>query len=127
MAEIIQFPKKERPLAQVKSVDLYYCWDKKLNNPLLNKLYKENVSYVERWYLQIVHLLNTENLEHPLLQLTLSKNDNILDLLEACTLRDLELHKKFEGSAIWITEPNIKKLNRWLFKWQSLQQHRRLI
>ena len=28
------------------------CNEEELNNPLLNRLYKENVCYTERWYLE---------------------------------------------------------------------------
>mgnify|MGYP003349373716 FL=1 len=69
-AEIIQFPKKQE-YKKYKSVDLYHCWDSSLNNPLLNSIFKEETSYVERWYLQVVHLLNIEETEHPILKLIL--------------------------------------------------------
>ena len=60
-AEIIQLPDRRRH-NRVRSVDLHFCWDSRLNNPFLNKLFKEEVCYVERWYLQTTHLLNVEDL-----------------------------------------------------------------
>lgn len=125
MAKIIPFPKKHRPILKVKSIDLYYCWDKKLLNPFLNRLYKEEVSYVERWYLETQHLIDLENTEHPLLKLLFCKNDNTLDLLEEYTSKDLEYHKKYDDSVYYVT--SYKKLSRWLVKWKLLQQRRRLL
>lgn len=125
MAEIIPFPKRHQPVRKVKSIDLYYCWDKKLLNPFLNRLYKEEISYVERWYLETQHLLDLEDTEHPILKLLLCKNNDTLDLLEKFTSKDLEYHEKYEGLVSYAT--SYKKLSRWLVKWKSLQQHRRLL
>lgn len=126
-ADIIPFPKKSIELKNYKSVDLHYCWDIRLNNPLLNSIFKEEISYVERWYLQITHLLNTENINHPLLQILLSESDETLNNLILATEKDLAIHQYFaDRSTKYIAGPNIKKLNRWLSKWKSLQKHRRL-
>lgn len=125
MAEIIQFPRKTRPLKVVKSVDLYHCWDGRLNNPLLNSMFKPEVSYVERWFLQIKHLLNNEELDHPLIKLLFSLEDNTLNLLIESTEKDLAIQREFADK--WYkdsTDVNIGKLNRWLVKWQGLQQYR---
>lgn len=122
-ASIIQFPKNNKPKSAI-SVDLCHCWDARLNNPLLNKLYKHEVSYVERWFLQITHLLNTENSQHPLIQVILS-DDNILQLLHDLTAKDLAIHEHMRDlSSIYVTKPNIIKLYRWLAKWKSLLRHK---
>jgi hypothetical protein len=124
-AEIIPFPKKEQPLKSAKAVDLYYCWDSRLNNPLLNTLYKPETCYVERWYLQIQHLLNNENISHPLLQLLLSEADCTLDLLKETTQRDLEIQRSLEDAYFQSSaQVNVIRLNRWLVKWQGLLQYR---
>ena len=95
MAEIIPFPKKEQPLKVARSLDLYYCWDVRLNNPLLNTLFKPEISYVERWYLQTQHLLNLEDMDHPIIKLLLSIKDNTLDMLIDNTEKDLAVQRYF--------------------------------
>lgn len=125
MAEIIQFPRKTQPLKVVKSVDLYHCWDYRLNNPLLNSMFKPEVSYVERWFLQVKHLLNNEELDHPLIKLLFSSVDNTLNLLIESTEKDLAIQREFADK--WYkesTDVNVSRLNRWLVKWQGLQQYR---
>ena len=124
-AEIIQFPKKTQPLKVAKSVDLHYCWDCRLNNPLLNSIFKSEVCYVERWYLQTRYLLNNEELDHPLIKILLSTDDYTLDLLIDTTEKDLTIQRYFVDVAYKdATDINISKLNRWLVKWQGLQQYR---
>jgi hypothetical protein len=125
-AEIIQFPKKAQPLKVRKSVDLYHCWDCRLNNPLLHSIFKPEVCYVERWFLQTKHLLNNEEMDHPLIKTLLSNNDSTLDLLIESTEKDLTIQRYFaEIEYKDSTDINIGKLNRWLVKWQGLQQYRR--
>ena len=125
MAEIIQFPKKAQPLKISKSVDLYHCWDCRLNNPLLNSIFKSEVSYVERWFLQTRHLLNNEETDHPLIKTLLSNNDFTLNLLIESTEKDLTIQRYFADVEYKdATDVNISKLNRWLVKWQGLQQYR---
>lgn len=125
-AEIIQFPKKIQPLKVAKSIDLYYCWDCRLNNPLLNSIFKSEVCYVERWFLQTRHLLNNEEVDHPLIKTLLNQEDSTLDLLIKNTEKDLVVQRYFADVAYKdATDINISKLNRWLVKWQGLQQYRR--
>jgi hypothetical protein len=124
-AEIIQFPKKNQPLKIAKSVDLHYCWDCRLNNPLLNSIFKSEVCYVERWFLQTRHLLNNEEVEHPLIKTLLNNEDCTLNLLIESTEKDLAVQRYFADVAYKdATDINISKLNRWLVKWQGLQQYR---
>lgn len=125
-AEIIQLPRKNSK--SVKSVDLYFCWDVRLNNPLLNSLFKEEICYVERWYLQTTHLLNVEEIDHPLIKLILNKQDNTLNLLLEATEKDLCIQNTFSGySTLFSTEYNIGKLTKWRNKWNSLINHRQLL
>ena len=124
-AEIIQFPKKSQPLKVAKSVDLHYCWDCRLNNPLLNSIFKSEVCYVERWFLQTRHLLNNEEVDHPLIKTLLNNEDSTLNLLIESTEKDLAVQRYFADVAYKdATDINISKLNRWLVKWQGLQQYR---
>jgi hypothetical protein len=125
MAEIIPFPKKEQPLKVARSLDLYYCWDVRLNNPLLNTLFKPEISYVERWYLQTQHLLNLEEMDHPIIKLLLSTKDNTLNMLIDDTEKDLAVQRYFaDKDNIVSAEANILKLNRWNSKWRGLFQYR---
>jgi hypothetical protein len=121
-AEIIQFPKKTK-LKRIKSVDLYYCWDRRLDNPLLNSLFKPEVNYAERWYLQTVHLLNMESMDHPLIK-TLLSNDNTLNLLIELIEKDLLIQKKVDSECTSVsTDYNISRLNKWLIKFLGLRQY----
>lgn len=123
-AEIIQFPKKIN-LSRFKSVDLYHCWDRRLGNPLLNRLYKQQVSYVERWYLQTIHLLNNEQEDHPILELLLSKDDLTLDLLIELTGKDLAIQRQFASKNNTLsTDYNVSRLTKWLVKFQGLHRYR---
>lgn len=125
MADIIQFPKKSHPLKFSKSVDLYHCWDRRLNNPLLNSIFKSEVCYVERWFLQTKHLLNNEEMDHPIIKTLLSTTDYTLDLLIDNTEKDLAIQRYFADIEYKdSTDINIGKLNRWLIKWQGLRQYR---
>lgn len=121
-AEIIPFPKKIK-LQRIKSVDLYHCWDRRLDNPLLNSLFKQEVCYVERWYLQTVYLLNMEQVEHPLLVSLMS--DTTLDLIIELIEKDLKIQKDLTEDSTLTTDYNLIRLNKWLVKFQGLQQYRR--
>lgn len=123
-AEIIPFPKKIQ-LKRSKSIDLYHCWDRRLDNPLLNSLFKQEVSYVERWYLQTVHLLNMELVDHPLIIALFSTEDNTLDLLIELIEKDLLIQKQFSDDTTLFTDYNLIRLNKWLVKFQGLLQYRR--
>jgi hypothetical protein len=122
-AEIIPFPKKIK-LKRIKSIDLYHCWDRRLDNPLLNSLFKQEVSYVERWYLQTVHLLNMEQVDHPLIISLLSTDDPILDLIINLIEQDLEIQKQCTDTTL-TTDYNLIRLNKWLVKFRGLRQYRR--
>jgi len=119
-AEIIPFPKKIK-LQRIKSVDLYHCWDRRLDNPLLNSLFKQEVCYVERWYLQTVHLLNMELEDHPLLVSLMS--DTTLELLIELIEKDLQIQKEFVDTTL-TTDYNLIRLNKWLVKFLGLLQYR---
>jgi hypothetical protein len=124
-AEIIQLPARPKKHNSVRSVDLHFCWDARLNNPLLNSLYKQEVCYVERWYLQATHLLNIEDTSHPLLKLLLNKQDHTLQLLLDATEKDRAVQERLSDiSSIYSTEYQIKKLSKWQLRWISLINHR---
>jgi hypothetical protein len=106
-------------------LDLYYCWDSRLNNPLLNSIYRQETSYVERWFLQSQYLLNQEELDHPIMKQLLTKEDNTLSLLIDVTEKDLAVQRYFSDVINYDSVTvNVNKLNRWMAKWQCLQQYR---
>ena len=93
------------------------CWNNRLINPVLNKLYKESVCYTERWYLELRKLVLEEEWQHPLLN---------------SAIKDIELRKSLVKSAIFdgtlmrsvmnsedfpefhiSAGINLKKINRW--------------
>ena len=123
-AEIVPFPK---PLKKKQAVDLVYCWEKKLDNPYLNSIYMPTTSYVERWYLEIVHNLNKDDLTSPISKILLSKEDITLDILYVCTKKDLEHHLEVQDLSYICYDSaqyNITRLNRWLRKWEILLRRR---
>lgn len=127
-ARIIPFPTRTPEHKKYKSVDLYHCWNASLNNPLLNSLFKTETSYVERWYLQTTHLLHIEDYGHPLLLILFSEKDTTLDKLITATEKDLAIHHTLANkSPMYIAQPNIIRLTRWLNKWKSLKNHRQLL
>ena len=129
-AEIYPFPKRQTRQAVAKSIDLQHCWDRRLNNPYLNSLYKGEISYAERWYLQVVHHLNLEEIDHPLVNLLLNKQDYTLNLLLMCVEHDLKIHintidkLNIGNHYTMAAEYNIRRLNRWRTKWQGLIKYR---
>lgn len=131
-AEIYQFPKKQPKLSVVRSIDLQHCWDRRLNNPYLNSLYKTETSYVERWYLQVTHHLRLEELDHPLINSLMNRNDYTLDLLLTCCNNDLKIQlsavdASLAGSVFSMAaDYNVGRLNKWKKKWEGLIKHRDL-
>lgn len=98
-------------------INYQHCWKPWLNNPFLNKLYKESVCYTERWYLEIRKLVNEEEWHHPLinsiiidtkLRQNLVKSTIIDGALMRHMLRSTD-YPEFEISA----GVNLRKLNQW--------------
>lgn len=100
-----------------KQIDFQHCWVSYLNNPLLNKLYKENVSYTERWYLETRRLINEEMWSHPLLNSIVLDPDLKLQLvkstlIDGAIMRNI-LNDKSLPSYQVSASVNLKKLTRW--------------
>jgi hypothetical protein len=107
-----------------RQIDVRQCWQSHLNNPLLNKLYKDSVSYTERWYLETRRLINEELWYHPLLnsilldeqlKLSLIKSTIIDGALMRSMLNDIR-YPEYQVSA----GVNLKKLTRWCAFFVSL-------
>ncbi len=129
-AEIVQFPKTPKKVNFVKSIDLQHCWDPRLQNPYLNSLFKSEISYAERWYLQVMHYLNFEEINHPLVKILLNNNDYTLNLLLLCVNKDLKIQLSavenniLPGPYTMAAEYNISRLNKWKKKWEGLIKYR---
>jgi len=100
------------------------CWQSHLNNPLLNKLYKDSVSYTERWYLECRRLINEELWHHPLLVSLLLDDKLKLDLIKSTIIDGVNMrsmindlrYPEYQMSA----GVNLKKLTRWCAFFVSL-------
>jgi hypothetical protein len=126
-AEIVPFPKKSIKLQTIKSIDLRHCWDYRLQNPYLNTLYRSEVSYAERWYLQARRYLCLHQLDHPIIATLLNKSDYTLNILINSVNDDLRLQLKAMETSdcyVMISNYNITRLSKWRKKWQGLVNYR---
>jgi hypothetical protein len=100
------------------------CWAPWLNNPLLNKLYKDNVSFTERWYLETRRLINDELWTHPLLNSILLDDRLKTNLVKSTIIDGAIMRSVLEGDAYpeyhISASVNLKKLNRWCAFFVSL-------
>jgi hypothetical protein len=100
-----------------QQLDMQCCWQIHLNNPLLNKLYKDSVCYTERWYLETRQLINDEMWHHPLLISLLLDEKLKLGLIKSAIIDGTMMrsminnhqHPEYQMSA----SVNLKKLSRW--------------
>jgi hypothetical protein len=105
-------------------VEIVQCWQTQLNNPLLNKLYKDSVCYTERWYLETRRLINEELWYHPLLNSVLLDEHLKFNLIKStivdgASMRNILVnnqHPEYQMSA----GVNLKKLRRWCAFFVSL-------
>lgn len=107
-----------------KQLDVVQCWQSQLNNPLLNKLYKDSISYTERWYLETRRLINEELWYHPILNSILLDESLKLNLIKSTiidgafmrSILNDQQYPEFQVSA----GINLKKLTRWCAFFVSL-------
>lgn len=96
---------------------LLTCMHPALNNPFLNALYKPDISYAERWYLEVRKRILDENWSHPIVKI-ICCDDNLKKALVKSTvidgavmrsvLNDSKLPEYHISAGI-----NLKRLNRW--------------
>lgn len=99
-----------------RQIEAEQCWQPSLNNPLLNKLYKDTISYTERWYLESRRLINEEMWQHPLLVSLLLDDQLKLKLIKSTIVDGAVMRNvincpdmpEYQLSA----SVNLKKLNR---------------
>lgn len=95
-----------------------------LDNPRLNALYKPNISYTERWYLESKQLILQECYEHPLIVFLLQDPNMRLRLVKSTIVDSVRMKEilsddhmaKYHMSA----SVNLKRLNRWCAFFSSL-------
>ncbi|MDB2315353.1 hypothetical protein N9V27_00080 [bacterium] len=107
-----------------KQMQFTLCNEEKLNNPLLNNLYKDNICYTERWYLEARKIIFDENWDHPIIQI-ICEDTNLKARLIKSTVIDGVLMRNVVNN---ISLPefrisagiNLKKLHRWCGFFSSL-------
>lgn len=105
-------------------IEIEQCWQSHLNNPLLNKLYKDSVSYTERWYLETRRLINDEMWDHPLLNSVLLDEHLKFNLIKStivdgASMRSILNSNQFPEYQL-SAGVNLKKLTRWCAFFVSL-------
>jgi hypothetical protein len=115
-AKILPFPKPQPVLKKPevnKSFELIHCWNTKFGNPYLNTLYQDHIPYVQRWYYEITHGFNIENLNSISKQVVFD-DDFRLSLIKACEL-DLDLCKQMmiQDEYSMVAQSWTVKLRKW--------------
>jgi hypothetical protein len=126
---MIRLVKSERQLpvsynGPHRQLDFYHCWRPWLNNPWLNKLYKESVCYTERWYLELRKMILDSQWNHPLMHSitgdielkTMLVKSTVLDGAMCRTIINDPAYPEYHISA----SVNLKKINRWCAFFVSL-------
>ena len=114
-----------------KQIDVAQCWHSQLNNPLLNKLYKDSISYTERWYLETRRLINEELWYHPVLNSILLDENLKLYLIKSTIVDGAVMrsiindrnYPEYQTSA----SINLKKLTRWCAFFVSLPDSHKIL
>jgi len=107
-----------------RQLNFQQCWATWLNNPLLNNLYKNNIAYTERWFLEIRRLINDEEWCHPLLNSVVADHELKLHLIKSTVIdgafmRDILLNNNYPEYQL-SASVNLKKLRRWCAFFTSL-------
>jgi hypothetical protein len=98
-------------------VNMQQCWHYRLQNPLLNTLYKDSISYTERWYLETRRLINEGLWGHPLLASLLADpvikstliNSTVVDSATMLSIINNPQQPEYQTSAAI----NLRKLKKW--------------
>ena len=96
---------------------LEQCWASHLNNPLLNKLYKESISYTERWFLEVRRLINEEMWSHPLLNSVILDQSLKYNLIKSTIIDGAYMRHIINNESMpeyhMSASVNLKKLTKW--------------
>ena len=101
-AIIIPFPKpvKQKQLVVKRSAELFHAWNKLLINPRLKGLYKQEISWLERWYLEVRHLVNNDQWNHPIV-LMVTQDQTFNKILRDCCLADIQIMEKLAEDYVY--------------------------
>lgn len=98
-------------------VPLFSCMNPALDNPFLNAIYKNSVTYAERWFLEVRKRVLDSDWNHPIVQIA-CVDQQLKSLLVKSTVidgaymrdivRDPKLPEFHVSAGI-----NLKRLNRW--------------
>ena len=98
-------------------IDYQACWNNRLINPVLNRLYKESVCYTERWYLELRKLVLEEEWYHPLLNSAINDIELRKRLVKSAMIDGTLMRSVITGEdypELHISAGiNLKKINRW--------------
>lgn len=62
------------------------CFNPRLNNPFLNAIYKKDITFTERWYLESRKRLLGEEWNHPILDIVINDMDLRRGLVESTVI-----------------------------------------
>lgn len=109
-----------------KQMQFTLCNEEKLNNPLLNRLYKSNICYTERWYLETRKIIFDENWDHPILQSICEDSDLKAKLIKSTIIDGVLMRNVVNNVSLpeyhISAGINLKKLHRWCGFFSSLPE-----
>jgi len=107
-----------------KQMQFSSCNEEKLNNPLLNKLYKDNVCYTERWYLESRKIIFDENWNHPIIQILCEDQELKAKIIKSTVIDGALMRGVVNNNSLpeyhISAGINLKKLHRWCGFFSSL-------
>ena len=109
-------------------LNFHHCWRPWLNNPWLNKIYKDSVCYTERWYLELRKMIMDYQWEHPLVHSIIGDNE-LKKMLVKSTVLDGAMFRHVINDVSYpeyhiSASVNLKKVNRWCAFFVSLPDSR---
>lgn len=119
IADIVEFPYAVRSAGRLPprkmQVKLIKSWDDQFFNPYLNAIYDNNISYVERWYLETRNVLQNEGKSKLLDQLIFDKSfcKEFVNAIDFDANALSELMTNDDDVVVIKAENLIKKLRSW--------------
>ena len=100
-----------------RQISLQHCWSQPLNNPWLNKLYKDSISYTERWYLETRRLITDGIWDHPLLNSVILDPNLKFNLIKSTIIDGAVMREVINNDELPQYQMsacvNLKKLTKW--------------
>lgn len=110
-----------KTLTVKRSAELFHSWNKLLINPHLKNIYKQEISWLERWYLEVRHLVNDNRWDHPIV-LMVTQDPTFNKILRDCCLADIRIMEKLAEDPVY-RESSVRQRKRliiWHNKFASL-------